>query len=514
MRALAEIIPLRFLAAGILIAAGMFWFGWWLGTSRAPTYETASVVRATIRRTVSASGEVVATTDLLLSFPVAGTLRRVAVSEGDHVVREGQVLADLENTEVRAALLGAQAKLKTAQAKLAALRRGPTAEDVALAEATLERTRQELQNAQAALEATRAARAAATAKARREYLGTPSPAKPSPGNTSTAVPAVSGTYAGSAEGNYRIKVASSSFYDVSGLETATAVPISRIGPTPVGTAGVAIQFSTNGIIMTGDEWTIEVPDASRSDHAEHLRAYQAAVADEAAGRESAQAAADLVEATMHEAEARLAQLKAPIKPEDVTAAEAAVLAAQAEVGRANAALEKTFIRAPAVGVITAVEKSAGQFLPASTPVLAILDVRERQVRIEVDELGDVEPRAGDQAEVWFPRLGGDSFTQKILAVNAAGAGRYAINTSVPDRRDIAVGDSADVSFTLEKVDAVVVPTSAVAERAGRRTVRVVGARGIIERSVTVGLVSDELTEVASGLMLGEQVVVVEYRASR
>ncbi len=515
MRAFAEIIPPRYLAAGILIAAGMFWLGWWQGARRTPTYITAPVERATVRRTVAASGEVVATVNLPLSFPVAGTLRRVSVREGDHVVREGQVLAELENTELRATLLDAQAKLKAAQAKLVAVHRGPTPEDVAFGEASLKRAREDLASAKANLEAIRTARAGATGKARRAYLGDASPATPSPGNTSTAVPVVSGTYTGTAEGSYRVKVVSSSFYDVSGLETATAVPISRIGPTPVGTAGVAIQFSATGTITMGDEWTIQVPDATRPDHTDRLRAYQAAVADEETGVGSAEASVDLKSATVREAEAHLAQLKAPVKPEDSTAAESAVLAAQAEVARRDLAFAKTFIRAPVAGVIMSVEKLPGQFLPASTPVLTILDVRERQVRIEVDGLGADEPRAGDQVVVRFPKLDPDrAFTHKILAVNAAGADRYTINTSVPDRRDIAVGDPAEVSLTLEKADAIAVPTEAIAVRGNQRTVRVVGARDSAERIVTIGLAGDELTEVLSGLRLGEQVAVAERHTPR
>ncbi|MBI2624590.1 HlyD family efflux transporter periplasmic adaptor subunit [Candidatus Parcubacteria bacterium] len=509
MRAFADIIPARYVLLGILIAAGMFGLGWWQKKRSSPVaYITASVELAAVRRTVVAEGHVVATTDLPLSFSIPGTLRRLTVREGDHVVREGQVLAELENSKLRSELLDAQAAVKSAQAKLAVLRRGSAAEDVALAEATLERTRQELQSAKANLEAVRVAQTAATAKARRAYLGDPSSAKPSTANTSTAIPVVSGIHTGTVEGSYRVKIVSSSFYDVSGLETATAIPISRIAPTPVGTAGVAIQFSVVGTIATGDEWTIDVPDVSRSDNTERLRAYQAAVAEEEAAVANAKAAVDVQTAILHEAEARVARLKTPVRPEEVIAAEAVVLGARANAVRAESEFAKTFIRAPVAGVIMSVARAAGQFLAAATPVLTILDVRERQVSAEASWSGDASPQPNQEVLVRFPQVTGEQvFTQKVLAVNSAQSGLYSLNVSVPDRRDVALGTLAVVSLELEKPKAVAVPNAAVTENGNGHTVLVVGKQGAYERAVEVGLVGDELTEILSGLILGEGVAI-------
>ncbi|MBI4099298.1 efflux RND transporter periplasmic adaptor subunit [Candidatus Parcubacteria bacterium] len=509
-----KIIFWQYAAAGFLaVSLAGVGVAWWASRNAEVQHPTAAVTRETVRRTLSATGKVTSTKDLPLSFSVAGTLRRLTVKAGDHVVREGAVLAELENSELRAAVLEARAKLKSAQAELILLQGGPRPEDVALAAATLERSRQEHLKVENDLGALRKSLAAAVEAARLRYIGRPSEALPAGTNTSSAVPVVSGTYTGSAEGVYRVRIVSSSFYDVSGLETATAVPISRIGQTPVGVKGLFIQFSREGTINTGDEWTITVPDNSAPAYGADFAAYQRSLADEHDRLAEAEAAVELRAAALREAEASAAKISAPIKPEDVIAAEARVLAAEAALARAQSTTERAIVRAPAAGVIISVLKTVGQFLPAGEPVLTILDVRERHIEAEIT-LREEDPllKADQPVQVRFPAVGsGRVFTQKVLAVEpistGSGDSRYKITVNVPDLGAITVGARAELfAVVAQKQNVFAVPSAAVRYDRSRSFVTVLAGGRLRERAIEVGVRGDELTEITSGLTLGEQVV--------
>lgn len=65
---------------------------------------------------------------------LSGRLARVHIAEGD-AVRAGQLIAEIENSEYRAALAAANAELARREAELARLRNGARAEEVAAAQA-------------------------------------------------------------------------------------------------------------------------------------------------------------------------------------------------------------------------------------------------------------------------------------------------------------------------------------------------------------------------------------------
>jgi RND family efflux transporter MFP subunit len=102
----------------LLIAAGV-----WFMTSRhpAPAVHTAMAQPMTTggpsASVLDATGYVTARREATVSAQITGTLTEVLIEEGDHV-KDGQVLARLEETSQRASLAQAQAQLHSAQALL------------------------------------------------------------------------------------------------------------------------------------------------------------------------------------------------------------------------------------------------------------------------------------------------------------------------------------------------------------------------------------------------------------
>lgn len=90
---------------------------------------TTKVERGPIRSLVSTNGKVEPVQNFEAHAPIATTVKRLLVKEGDHV-RKGQLLLQLDDDDIRTQAARAQEQVKTAQADLAALKSGGTQEEV------------------------------------------------------------------------------------------------------------------------------------------------------------------------------------------------------------------------------------------------------------------------------------------------------------------------------------------------------------------------------------------------
>lgn len=86
-------------------------------------------------KTIAAGGLVEPAGEERVIIPqLSGRLSKVLIAEGD-TVRAGQLIAEIENSEYRAALAAAEAELQRREAELARLRNGARREELAAAEA-------------------------------------------------------------------------------------------------------------------------------------------------------------------------------------------------------------------------------------------------------------------------------------------------------------------------------------------------------------------------------------------
>jgi HlyD family secretion protein len=110
----------RWIAAALALLAAIA--GYRLLTSRSqnqlPLYETEPVTRATLRVTVSATGNLAPTNKIEIGCEQSGTIETVMVQENDRVTK-GQVLARLDVSKLQDQITKSQAALSSYQAKLA-----------------------------------------------------------------------------------------------------------------------------------------------------------------------------------------------------------------------------------------------------------------------------------------------------------------------------------------------------------------------------------------------------------
>lgn len=98
------------------------------------------VERGPIRSLISTNGKVEPVQNFESHAPLATTIKRILVKEGDHV-RRGQLLLQLDDVDIRSQLARASAQLKAAQADQSAVRSGGVQEDVLNTQAQLAKAR-------------------------------------------------------------------------------------------------------------------------------------------------------------------------------------------------------------------------------------------------------------------------------------------------------------------------------------------------------------------------------------
>lgn len=104
----------------------------------------AKVERTTVSQTLSFTGDVKALSEVGVVPKQAGTILTMPVAVGS-TVHAGDVIAQLDDTQLRLALRQQEASLEQAQAKLAAERAGPRPESVAQAQIAVQVAQSKLQ---------------------------------------------------------------------------------------------------------------------------------------------------------------------------------------------------------------------------------------------------------------------------------------------------------------------------------------------------------------------------------
>jgi HlyD family secretion protein len=113
-----------------------------------------TVDRSSIRSLISTNGKMEPIQNFEAHSPVATTIKRLLVKEGDHV-RKGQLLLQLYDADLRSQAARAQAQMKAAQADQADLSGGGTHEEILTLDAQLIKARSLRDDAQRNLDALR-----------------------------------------------------------------------------------------------------------------------------------------------------------------------------------------------------------------------------------------------------------------------------------------------------------------------------------------------------------------------
>jgi RND family efflux transporter MFP subunit len=190
-------------------------------------------------------------------------------------------------------------------------------------------------------------------------------------------------------------------------------------------------------------------------------------------------------------------------------AQAGVAQAKAALGASDTLSHRTVIRAPFDGVVAKRSHNPGDLVEASAsdPVLRLIDPQRLEVQALVP-IGDVARlRAGASARI------ADSTEPIVLKVVSRPAAVEPGTASVPvrlaftTRVTYAVGTPVQVAIDAEEHrDVVVVPASALVREGEETAVFIAVDNKAQRRPVEVGLASEQVIEIRSGVKPGEAVI--------
>ena len=483
------------------------------GTASAKvTTRTTTVQRGTVQSTVTATGNVSPASILSVNFQTGGMVTEIDVKAGDQV-KAGQTLAKIDDTQLQAALVSAQAAVNSAQLNLANAQQPVTATIAAQNAAALQTAQQQVATAQANINSTQQSAAVnavgyqnsvnqAQAQLARDtnQLATDQANCASSGTTATTTAAGGGSGGGGSGGQ----------------------------PSGGGSSGAGASCTT---VLTQDQTAVtkdtdSVTNVTQQQSSGLLKDQQ-----------SIQSASNsLISAQNNLASTQASNdAKAAVVPTAVATAQAQVTTAQANLVTAQRNETNATLTAPRDGTIVSLNGLVGQTVSgggtsasaatssaggtasgagsSSSAFITLDDVSALQVVSGFAEVDASKVQLGQAATVTLNALPNQSVPAQVTRVDVnstvvSNVVTYNVGVTLTNPPvGVKPGMTASVSVVVGQQDNVLMlPTADVTTRGGTATVTLLRSGKQIVQAVTTGLVGDATTEITSGVNEGDTVV--------
>jgi len=457
-----------------------------------------------LKQTILATGQVVSSTDLNLSFNGSGTVKSIKVKVGDKV-KAGQVLATLDQASEFATLTSARGALAAAKARYKRILEGATSEEIILSELALSNAKRDFEN-------TKIQQETLVKNAYDNLLNSTPEANIYPLSQDFTAPTISGNYNLGKEGEIRIEIElNNGLFKTRGLISVDGT-VSTTTPQPIGNSGLYIQFP-DGVTLNYTEWNIEIPNKNATDYLTNYNAYQSALKTQASTLSSSQSLVD-------QRIAELALKKAQARPSDIDLAMADIVGAQGQVELADAKYKDTIITAPLDGTITSIDLKQGELASALSPVIILQDVSNIYLEANINEANIANIKVGMPVDITYDAFGSEKiFKGSITKIDpsstvVSGVVNYKVTASVDQVTDLRPGMTANMTIKVqEKNHVLVVPSrSILIDTSDNKTIRLITNtrnKKFKEVSITTGLEGDGgMVEITNGLKENDEFVVL------
>ncbi|MEC4816712.1 MAG: efflux RND transporter periplasmic adaptor subunit [Scytonema sp. PMC 1069.18] len=230
------------------------------------------------------------------------------------------------------------------------------------------------------------------------------------------------------------------------------------------------------------------------------------------------------EAAVEEARASLRLLENGTRPEVIAQRKAAVAAAQAQLKSAQVKLQDTIIRAPFAGIVTQKYSNEGAFVTPTTSasssasatsssIVALAEGLEVLAQVPEADLGRI--KQGQQVEISADAYPDQVFKGHVRliapeAVKEEGVTLFQVRVAIDSGKEqLRSGLNVDLTFVGDKVnDALLVPTVAIVTEKGETGVLVPDAENEPKfQPVTIGAQIQDQTQILEGIEEGDRVFV-------
>ncbi len=449
------------LAGVVLVGLGAgVWV--WMGRNAAPTdltNYTISVKPEALTLRITASGTVVPVQSVNLSPKTSGVLQQLFVEQGDRVV-QGQIIAQMDQQDLRGQLLQAQGGVAQAQARLSQLRNGSRPEDIAQARARLDQAQ---------------AQSGAVESGNRQ-------------------PEIAQARAQVASAQARLDLAQSKLTQYTQLKNAGAIALERFNEVAAdaktASAGLAEARQRLNLLEQG----------SRSEDVQKAQA------------------------SVRESRAAYSLLRNGSRPEEIAQAQAQLMTAQGQLQVAQSRLSDTVIRAPFSGVVTQKYATEGAFVTpttsasstssaTSTSIVAVAKDLEILAKVPEVDIGQIRP---DQSvEIQVDSYPAQTFKGRVRLISPEAVVEQSVTSfqvrvrMLTGQRQLLSGMNADLTFLGKTVqNALVVPTVAIATLKGQTGVYLPDQDSKPKfQPVAIGSTVQNKTQVLQGLSAGQKVFI-------
>jgi len=493
----------------VLIIVGIFVF-----KNKNNNQETITVKLGDFLNQVSVSGKVVAAKDVDLGFSQGGRISNIRAKVGDEV-KDGDMIASVENGDLQANLTQKEANLLREQAKLKSLELGARPEQVAITESSVASAQTSFDQAKQTLINTISdvytkSDDAIKNKIDQFFQGSLSsnPTIILFVNDSSLISKINSDRANigtmlDSWGKSILQINSSTDLNKSIEETQNNLAQLKLFLAEVSLVTNNSNSTYNGGNSIPSSWKADTSIA-RSNIDIAISSFASAVT----GYKDAQAG-------LVTAQNNLLLEKAGATAEDIQAQNAQVKSAEADVTNARAILNKTLILAPFDGIITKMDAKVGEIASPNTSLITMMGVGTFQIESFIPEVNIAEIALNQEAKVTLDAYGDSTvFLAKVVSIDPAETIKDGVSTyktkfqfkNIDDR--IKSGMTANVSITIfDKPNVIAVPGGVVFDKNGKKFVQVKVNDKISDREVLTGSVSSlGQTEIVSGLKDGEVVI--------
>ena len=464
--------------------------------------EIVAAFTGDLSASATASGQVTARREASLSVDRPGEVTAVMVRVGDETAA-GDVLVQLDTTDLEFSLANAQQNLRLQEANLADLLAEPEAADVASAEAAVTSAQANLDDL---LDGPTTEEIAASAANVRSAQASVASASASLGNVQDTIKESQILAAEAALLAAQQQLDNAQEADE---EQPTEATYEALYAAHEAVASAQANLDT---LREGPDTTAAAGSLNAA--AARLDGRQANYNLTVDGATDVQIAA--AQAQLAQAQATLANLIDDPTAEEIAVAEAGVAQARLSLQDAGDALAAATITAPFAGAVTAVYVSEGEY--AAGVVVELVNTGSLQVILEVDEVDIGDLSIGQPATISLETWPGVEIAGEIATIApsaqttaASALITYDVYLSLGETDlPVRVGMTADANLvTAAYNDTLLVPNRAInADREkGTYSVNLVVGDAVQEVPVTIGARDDQNTQISSGLNAGDEILI-------
>src|SRR5919202_3768085 len=501
----------------VLLGAGAFiYYQQQQATARAAATnrQTATLTRGTLVATVTGAGNIYAPQQTNLNFQLTGVpIKKINVKVGDSV-KAGDVLAEVDDSDLQFQVRTAQTNLTSAQAKLDALKQPPSQADIQAAQAQVASAQANYNAAVAKLNLLKQPPASTDLKAAQAALASAKSAYDAAVvKNNHSADQVTVAKAALDKATITLQQAQSAYNQIAWRSDVGMSP--QAATLQQATIDYQSALANYNLAVTG------INDSAIKSAAQQLAQAQANLATLTKGPSAsdvaaAQSSIESAKPAITQAQTNLTKLNTPATAQDITQAQAAVDSAQIALEQAKRKLDQAKLIAPFSGTIAAINYVEGQLTSAATAAMTLVSLDDLETQINLSEVDVAKVKVGQEVTLTFDALNRRTFPGKIISISPVGTVtqgvvNYLVTVGLT-QVDPAIkpGMTAEASIVVDRRDnALLAPNRAIRTQGNQRVLTILVEGNELPVTVQTGLTDDQNPELVSASTADGQAVTLQ-----